>query len=75
MPLLESRRVLGPVRTPMAQIDGIPRDRRTVLFAVSPDASTQSVDDDLLVLGGTPAVKPTALHLYVLQASGGGANG
>ncbi len=74
MPLLESRRMLGPPRTPLKQVDGIPGDRRTVLFAITPDANTQSGNEDLLVLSGAPDVKPTALHLYVVHAEGDAAD-
>ena len=70
MPLLESRRILGPSRTYLTHVDGIPADRRTVLFAVTPDANMQPSNEDLLVLGSTPDVTPTALHLYVLHANG-----
>lgn len=73
MPVLESRRMLGPARTSLRQVDGIPGDRRTVLFAITPDVNTQPGDEDLLVLDGAPDVKPTALHLYVVHAEGGDA--
>ncbi len=71
MPLLESRRILGPSRTHLTHADGIPADRHTLLFAVTPDANMQSSNEDLLVLGSTPDVVPTALHLYVTQTNGG----
>jgi predicted component of type VI protein secretion system len=71
MPVLESRRQLGPARTSLRQVAGIPGDRRTVLFAITPDANTQPGNEDLLVLDGAPDVKPTALHLYVVHAEGG----
>ena len=74
MPLLESRRMLGPARTRLKQVDGIPGDRRTMLFAITPDANTQSGNEDLLVLTGAPDVKPTALHLYVVHADGDAAD-
>jgi predicted component of type VI protein secretion system len=74
MPRLESRRMLGPARTSLKQVDGIPGDRRTVLFAITPDANTQSDTEDLLVLNGAPDVKPTALHLYIVHAGGAAAD-
>lgn len=74
MPMLESRRMLGPARTPVKQVDGIPGDRRTTLFAITPDANTQSGNEDLLVLSGAPDVKPTALHLYVVHPDGAAAD-
>ena len=73
MPVLESRRMLGPARTSLRQVAGIPGDRRTVLFAITPDANTQPDDEDLLVLDGAPDVRPTALHFYVVHAEGGDA--
>lgn len=75
MPLLESRRMLGPARTTLRQVAGIPGNRRTVLFAITPDANTQPANEDLLVLDGAPDVKPTALHLYVVHPDGGAVNG
>lgn len=70
MPQLESRRILGPSRTYLKHAEGIPADHRTALFAVTPDANMQASNEDLLVLGSTPEVAPTALHLYVLNANG-----
>jgi predicted component of type VI protein secretion system len=67
LPLLQSRRVLGLARTPITHVEGVPRDRRTSLFAISPDPSVQSAGEDLLVLNGQSDLKPTALHLYVLS--------
>ena len=75
MPVLESRRMLGPARTSIRQVAGIPGDRRTVLFAITPDANTEPANEDLLVLDGAPDVKPTALHLYVVHPEGGAADG
>ena len=74
MTSLESRRVLGLSRTFVKQVDGIPSERPIVLFSVTPDANTVTPGEDLLVLGGTPEVTPTALYLYVLHAKGGGGN-
>jgi type VI secretion system protein ImpJ len=74
MPMLESRRMLGPARTPVKQVDGIPGDRRTTLFAITPDANTQAGNEDLLVLSGAPDVAPTALHLYVVHPDGAAAD-
>src|SRR5688572_4406818 len=48
MPLLESRRILGPSRTYLTHADGIPADRNTLLFAVTPDLNMQSSNEDLL---------------------------
>jgi hypothetical protein len=75
MPVLESRRMLGPARTSLRQVSGIPGDRRTVLFAITPDENTQPRNEDLLVLDGAPDVKPTALHLYVVRPEGGALDG
>jgi predicted component of type VI protein secretion system len=70
MPHLESRRMRGPARTSLRQVDGIPADRRTQLFALTPDANTESLNEDLLVLSGAPDVLPLALHLYVVHPEG-----
>ena len=73
MPLLESRRILGSRRTYVEHVDGLPVDRRTALFALTPDEHMQVAHDELLVLGSTPEVQPAAVHLYVVPGERGNA--
>ncbi len=73
MPLLESRRILGSPRTTVQHVEGIPVDRRTVLFALTPDEHMRLPHEDLLVLGNTRELTPKALHLYVVLGERGNA--
>jgi type VI secretion system protein ImpJ len=65
---LLSRRILGLPRRPAEHVGELPARRGTVLFDVTADAEAFTPDDDLIVLGSAPGVRPTALYLYVFDA-------
>ena len=65
---LLSRRILGLPRRAADRAGELPARRGTVLFDVTTDAEAFAPEDDLIVLGSAPGVRPTALFLYVFDA-------